>query len=166
MATQQRHLPDPVPPSYCVAGEGMRAAHSWAPLREEDFYCTQCLHRLEGRYVADWQQRVARMPNSGTEPSVLTVETAELAAGALALTPIERRLLVRLASEPDSVIGYAEIAETLWGIEGADVHDRAALRQHVAALRRKLCALRAEISTVASVGYRFKFADAREVVAD
>jgi two-component system, OmpR family, response regulator MtrA len=88
---------------------------------------------------------------------MVELTTGALAAEALTLTRLERRLLLRMAAEPDAVIGYSELAECVWGRPGADAHDRAALRQHIAMLRRKLALLRAEISTVASVGYRFKF---------
>lgn len=157
MVDQQRHLPDPVPPAYCIAGQGMRSAHEWAPLHDEDFYCSRCLARLEERHVEEWRRRTAGLRMSD-RPILESPDAGTLAAEALPLTPLERRLLVRLAAEPDAVISYTELAECVWGRSGADAHDRAALRQHIATLRRKLASLRAEVSTVASVGYRFKFA--------
>ena len=163
MTQLRRRLPNPMPPRYCVAGDGMHNTHEWSPLRGEDFYCTRCLARLDGDCVDEWRRLVEREHRAVEAPMVVSLDTGVLAAEALSLTRLERRLLLRMASEPDAVIGYSELADCVWGRPAADEHDRAALRQHVAMLRRKLSLLRAEISTVASVGYRFKFATAREV---
>ncbi len=126
-------------------------------MRDEDFYCSRCLARLEADDVEEWRALHDRAPRIFEVPTAVGLDTGALAAEALTLTRLERRLLLRMASEPDAVIGYSELAECVWGRPGADAHDRAALRQHIATLRRKLAMLRAEISTVASVGYRFKF---------
>ncbi len=168
MTQQRRRLPDLMPPTYCVAGEHGRASHEWAPLRDEGFYCSRCLARLDAGCVDEWQQQQSREPTPRLvePPGVVSLETGALAAEALSLTRLERRLLLRMASEPDAVIGYSELADCVWGRPAADAHDRAALRQHIAALRRKLALLRAEISTVASVGYRFKFGCAGDVTDD
>lgn len=157
MTQQRRHLPQATPPSYCAAGAGMHASHEWAPLREDDFYCSRCLARLEADSIEEWQASREREPLPLETGPMMDLTTGVLAAEALTLTRLERRLLLRMAAEPDAVVGYSELAECVWGRPGADAHDRAALRQHIAMLRRKLALLRAEISTVASVGYRFKF---------
>jgi hypothetical protein len=157
MTQQRRRLPDSIPPSYCVAGEGMRTSHEWAPLREDDFYCGRCLARLGADDIERWRASRERARPPAESGPMVELTTGALAAEALTLTRLERRLLLRMAAEPDAVIGYSELAECVWGRPGADAHDRAALRQHIAMLRRKLALLRAEISTVASVGYRFKF---------
>lgn len=158
---RHRRLADPVPPMYCPARETARGSHEWRPLREEDFYCSGCLARLEAAHAEKWQQLV-RGAHVVEPATLVSLELAERAAEALTLTQLERRVLVRLVSEPHAVITYPELGECVWGRSGADESDRSALRQHVARLRQKLTCLRAGISTVASVGYRFKFLSAGE----
>jgi len=158
MTQQRRRLPDVLPPAYCVAGESVRAAHEWMPLHDEDFYCSRCLAQLTSEAVDEWRERHEYTWRAFEQQNLVSLDTGALAAEALSLTKLERRLLLRMASEPDAVVRYSELAECVWGRALADDHDRAALRQHIATLRRKLTALRAEINTVASVGYRFKFA--------
>ena len=163
MTEQRRRLPDVVPATYCIAGDGSRAAHEWAPLHEEDFFCRRCLARLDAECVDEWRQRRESASDSFEPAGVVSIDAGALAAEALSLTRLERRLLLRMASEPDAVILYSELAECVWGRPEVDAHDRAALRQHIATLRRKLALLRVEVGTVASVGYRFKFACAGEL---
>lgn len=156
-----RHLPDAIPPTYCAAGEWTRVAHEWVTFAESSYYCSRCLMRLESEYLQSWlaasrQERLA-------EPlGAVSLESAVSAADALTLTRMERRMLVELASRPDSVVGYPELAGYMWGTSSTDASDRAAMRQHIAALRGKLSLLRADISTVASIGYRFQFVSAGE----
>jgi len=160
-----RLLPAALPPTYCVAGDGMYAAHEWIPMRGNDLHCRRCLMRLDLSQQHDWlrQARHDRLE----EPLAFTdLETVNLAADALNLTPLERRVLLGLACRPDMVIGYTELAESVWGVPTADADDRVALRQHIAGLRRKLSSLRAEITTVASVGYRFGFSSSADMSGD
>lgn len=152
---QRRGFGDPIPPMYCPAAETARGSHEWRP-RGEDFYCSRCVARLEAEHAEEWQQRAGEQ-QIVEPPTDSNIDSAELAAEALPLTPLERQLLLRLASEPAAVISYPELAEFIWGLDSADQADRAALRQLVARLRNKLTCLRAEVSTVASVGYRFGF---------
>ncbi len=162
MTQQSRRLPDVLPPTYCAAVEDMRAAHEWMPLHDEDFYCSRCLARLASEAIDEWREQREYTSRASEPPSLVSLDTGALAAEALSLTKLERRVLLRMASEPDAVVRYSELAECVWGRSEVDDHDRAALRQHIATLRRKLTALRAEINTVASVGYRFKFASDAE----
>jgi len=148
MSRTRRQLPDRLPPTYCVAGEGVRASHEWAPHRDEDFYCSRCLARLEADIVEEWQALHERAARSLDEPAA-HLDMVALAADALALTPLERRLLLRMASEADAVITYSELANCVWGRTVADGHDRAALRQHIAMLRRKLATLGASRTRIA-----------------
>ncbi len=73
---------------------------------------------------------------------------------AIALTPIEFRLLARLAAQPRGAVRRRELREAAWP-HGAIAHDNT-LDVHVARLRRKLGRLAdaPSITTVHGVGYR------------
>jgi DNA-binding winged helix-turn-helix (wHTH) protein len=79
---------------------------------------------------------------------------SEMVAEAVGLSPAERRLIQRLGAEPAYVVRHDDLAEALWGASSPDDYDRAALRQQVAALRRKLARLRIGVSAVPGIGYR------------
>ncbi|WJK35298.1 winged helix-turn-helix domain-containing protein [Solwaraspora sp. WMMA2065] len=72
---------------------------------------------------------------------------------ALALTPLERATLLRLASPPLRLWTYRQLFEAVWG--GAYLDDRAALHATVKRLRRKLAALPngPRVRTVRGAGY-------------
>ncbi|WFE19553.1 winged helix-turn-helix domain-containing protein [Solwaraspora sp. WMMD937] len=72
---------------------------------------------------------------------------------ALALTPLERETLLRLAGPPLRLWTYRQLFEAVWG--GAYLGDRAALHATVKRLRRKLAALPngPRVRTVRGVGY-------------
>jgi len=72
---------------------------------------------------------------------------------ALALTPLERETLLRLAGPPLRLWTYRQLFEAVWG--GAYLGDRAALHATVKRLRRKLAALPngPRIRTVRGAGY-------------
>lgn len=72
---------------------------------------------------------------------------------ALALTPLERETLLRLASPPLRLWTYRQLFEAVWG--GAYLGDRAALHATVKRLRRKLAALPngPRVRTVRGAGY-------------
>ncbi|MFY1694836.1 winged helix-turn-helix domain-containing protein [Solwaraspora sp. WMMA2101] len=72
---------------------------------------------------------------------------------ALALTPLERATLLRLASPPLRLWTYRQLFEAVWG--GAYLGDRAALHATVKRLRRKLAALPngPRVRTVRGAGY-------------
>lgn len=108
------------------------------------------------------------------------VEVPVLAAGGIALDPVERRLygpagdasltpseatlLTALLERPREVVRAEEIAQALWGTPVGDVHARAAIRTHLHTLRRKLTAAGAgdAVRSVTGVGYRLR-AEAVEV---
>jgi two-component system, OmpR family, response regulator MtrA len=73
---------------------------------------------------------------------------------ALALTPLERRTMLRLASPPMRLWTYRQLFEAVWG--AAYLGDQAALHATVKRLRRKLAALPSgpRVRTVRGVGYR------------
>ncbi|WFE27731.1 winged helix-turn-helix domain-containing protein [Solwaraspora sp. WMMD791] len=72
---------------------------------------------------------------------------------ALALTPLERETLLRLAGPPLRLWTYRQLFEAVWG--GAYLGDRAALHATVKRLRRKLAALPngPRVRTVRGAGY-------------
>ncbi|MFV2108063.1 winged helix-turn-helix domain-containing protein [Micromonospora sp. LOL_015] len=72
---------------------------------------------------------------------------------ALALTPLERATLLRLASPPLRLWTYRQLFEAVWG--GAYLDDRAALHATVKRLRRKLAVLPngPRVRTVRGAGY-------------
>jgi hypothetical protein len=146
----------PLPTVHCPVGSVPRDTHEWSPLPSGSFYCTACLARLMSSDIEDWKLLVeiesqrADLTLSGDAYGALLQVVTE-AAG---LSPGERRLLRRLAAEPAFVIRHDELAEALWGCDAPDEHDRAALRQQVTALRRKLARLRVGVAAVPSIGYR------------
>lgn len=75
---------------------------------------------------------------------------------ALHLTPIEYKLLISLASQPDRVITHSQLLKTVWGPgHGEDTHY---VRVHMANLRKKVEAspsMPKHLLTEAGVGYRF-----------
>ena len=95
-----------------------------------------------------------------------------LAAGGVALDPVERRLrgpagdafltpseaalLAALLGRPREVVRAEEVARALWGTPVGDTHARAAIRAHLHTLRRKLASVGAGdlVRSVTGVGYR------------
>jgi len=146
----------PLPTVRCPVADGSRVPHEWAALRSGGFYCTACLARLTASDLEDWKLLVEIESQRGdARLSGDAYETlARLVSDALALSPGERRLLQRLGAEPAYVVTHQELAEALWGCDSPDVHDRAALRQQVTALRRKLTRLRVGVTAVPAIGYR------------
>lgn len=74
----------------------------------------------------------------------------------LHLTPIEYRLLVHLASQPDRVVTHQQLLKAVWGPGHA--HDMHYVRVHMANLRKKVEAdpsRPAHLLTETGVGYRF-----------
>lgn len=150
----------PLPTVRCPVGSAQRSPHEWAPLRSGGFYCTACLARLMSSDVEDWKLLLEIETQRG-DPTLsgdAYQALSEMVADAVALSPGERRLLQRLAAEPAYVVRHQELAEALWGCDASDFHDRAALRQQVTALRRKLTKLRVGVSAVPSIGYRLTMA--------
>ena len=145
-----------LPPVRCPAGSAPRAPHEWSPLGVGGYFCTSCLSRLMPSDVEDWRLLLqiegdrGEAALSGDAYAALT----DLVANAVMLSPAERRVWQRLGAEPKYVVRHEDLAEAVWGQAVADSHDRAALRQHITTLRRKLAQLRIGVDAVPSIGYR------------
>lgn len=150
-----------LPTVRCLAGSGPRSSHEWAPRPAGAFYCTACLSELDQARVDDWKRLLeVDAQRGGLQLSgEAYTESAELMSNAVLLSPGERRLFHRLAAEPTFVVHHEDLAAALWGQASADPHDRAALRQQVTTLRRKLARLRIGVGAVPSIGYRLSAAD-------
>ncbi len=149
-------LLEALPSVRCAAGSAVRAPHEWAPRPAGGFYCTACLSRLRSADVEDWKLLLEIETQRGetTLSGEAYKSLSEMVANAVLLSPGERRVLQRLGAEPKYVVRHEDLAESLWGQASADAHDRAALRQHVTTLRRKLARLRVGVAAVPSIGYR------------
>jgi hypothetical protein len=146
----------PLPDVRCPLASATRGSHEWAPRPSGSFYCTACLANLTATDVDDWKLLLEiEMQRGQTALSGEAYQVfSSIAADAVALSPSERRLLLRLAAEPAYVIPHDDLGEALWGPELSHAHDRAALRQQVTALRRKLSRLRLGVTAVPGIGYR------------
>ncbi len=86
----------------------------------------------------------------------LVRRSVERAGERLHLTPIEYKLLVHLASQPDRVITHPQLLKAVWGPGHAgDTHY---VRVHMANLRKKIEAqpsMPRHLLTEAGIGYRF-----------
>lgn len=153
-----------LPTVRCIAGSTPRSSHEWAPLPSGGFYCTACLSELDQSSIAEWKRllEVDALRGDGQLSAEAYIETAELMSNAVLMSPGERRLFQRLAAEPTFVVHHEDLAAALWGQASADPHDRAALRQQVTTLRRKLARLRIGVGAVPSIGYRLSAGDAQE----
>ena len=158
MASKPRELelPGTLPDVRCPAGSAPRAPHEWAPLHTGGFYCTACLSELMPPDIDDWrlllqiEEQRGDAALSGDAYAMLS----EMVADTVMLSHSECRVLQRLGAEPKYVVRHEELANSLWGGASAAAHDKAALRQHVTALRRKLAQLRIGVGAVPGVGYR------------
>jgi two-component system KDP operon response regulator KdpE len=113
--------------------------------------------------------RHAAAAGDGAVPDVLTVgdirvdqprHEVTVAGKVVHLTPIEFKILVELARQPDRVLTHRQLVRTVWGPSSVDQSHT--LRVHVAALRRKLehdPARPKWLVTEAGVGYRLRTAD-------
>jgi len=162
MAAPVRRELAPLPDLRCPLAQAGRASHEWAPRPSGGFYCTACLDNISVSDVDDWkllleiESQRGETALSGEAYHVLLT----IAADSVSLSPSERRLLRRLAAEPAYVIPHEDLGEALWGAESADFYDRAALRQQVTALRRKLVKLSVGVTAVPGVGYRLTMTSA------
>ena len=150
--------PGQLPTVRCPATAEGNLPHEWASRPDGGFYCTGCLSRLDPTEVERWQIAV-ELAAADDRPALngdAYGALLQMLTDTLSLTPGERALLTRLASEPGYVVTHSGLAEALWGQGVCDQSDRAALRQHVAALRRKLATLRLRIEVVSGVGYRVR----------
>lgn len=73
------------------------------------------------------------------------------------LTPIEYRLLIQLASQPDRVVTHQQLLKAVWGPGHAE--DTHYVRVHMANLRKKVeddASMPRHLLTEAGIGYRFR----------
>ena len=86
----------------------------------------------------------------------LVRRSVERAGERLHLTPIEYKLLVHLATQPDRVITHQQLLKAVWGPGHAE--DTHYVRVHLANLRKKIEAqpsMPRHLLTEAGIGYRF-----------
>jgi two-component system response regulator BaeR len=106
--------------------------------------------------------RRAQPPSPGTEPSIHLDEErfeARVQGKALALTPVEFRLLRKLVAQPGRVFSRAQLIDSLY-VDHRVVSDRT-VDSHVKNLRRKLAECGVDpVASVYGVGYRFEWPDA------
>jgi two-component system, OmpR family, KDP operon response regulator KdpE len=110
--------------------------------------------------------RHASASGAGEPPAVLEVGPIKIdrdrhevtvAGKVIHLTPIEFKILVELARQPDRVVTHRQLVRAVWG--AGPVDQSHTLRVHVAALRRKLEKDPARpqwLVTEAGVGYRLR----------
>ncbi len=110
--------------------------------------------------------RHAVQAGAGAPPDVLEVgpiridqprHSVTLAGNEVHLTPIEFKILVELARQPERVLTHRQLARAVWG--PTPLEQSHTLRVHVAALRRKLERDPARpqwLVTEAGVGYRLR----------
>jgi two-component system response regulator BaeR len=106
--------------------------------------------------------RRAQPSSPGTEPSIHLDEErfeARVQGKALALTPVEFRLLRKLVAQPGRVFSRAQLIDSLY-VDHRVVSDRT-VDSHVKNLRRKLAECGVDpVASVYGVGYRFEWPDA------
>lgn len=71
----------------------------------------------------------------------------------LDLTPIEYKILIRLAKQPGHILTRKQIIESVWGME-TEIEDRS-VDKHISSLRKKLGGESKFIRTVSGLGYQF-----------
>lgn len=105
--------------------------------------------------------RRARHWSAGPAPEPLQIDTEGMLARAhgqpLPLTPIEFRLLARLATHPGRVYSRAQLLDAIY--DAAHVVNDRTVDSHIKNLRRKLVdgGLADPLSAVYGVGYRFQW---------
>ncbi len=71
----------------------------------------------------------------------------------LDLTPIEYKILYRLAKNPGHILTRQQLIDNVWGV-GAYIEDRS-VDKHISSLRRKLGDFSNHIRTVSGLGYQY-----------
>lgn len=71
----------------------------------------------------------------------------------LDLTPIEYKILYRLAKNPGHTLSRQQLIDSVWGV-GAYIEDRS-VDKHISSLRRKLGDFSNHVRTVSGLGYQF-----------
>ena len=87
------------------------------------------------------------LPNYSATMNVQGKETK------LDLTPIEYKILYRLAKHPGNILTRQQLIDSVWGV-GAYIEDRS-VDKHISSLRKKLDAFSNHIRTVSGLGYQF-----------
>ncbi|HOM13853.1 MAG TPA: response regulator [Rubrivivax sp.] len=117
---------------------------------------------LLARLRAQLRRHLQQTPSGATviEFGALRIDLArrvvERDGAPLHLTPIEYRLLTRLATQPDRVITHQQLLSAVWGPGHAQ--DTHYVRVHMANLRKKIEAepsMPRHLLTEAGIGYRF-----------
>ena len=71
----------------------------------------------------------------------------------LDLTPIEYKILYRLAKNPNQILSRQQLIDGVWG-NGAFIEDRS-VDKHISSLRKKMGETATTIRTVSGLGYQF-----------
>ncbi len=108
--------------------------------------------RRHGQQTPEGEARIA----FGAVVIDLARRSVERGGEPLHLTPIEYKLLVHLASQPDRVITHQQLLKAVWGPGHAE--DTHYVRVHMANLRKKIeadASRPAHLLTETGIGYRF-----------
>jgi len=88
--------------------------------------------------------------NLGNYSAVMSVTGRHIK---LDLTPIEYKILYRLAMNPGHILTRQQLIDNVWGV-GAYIEDRS-VDKHISSLRKKLDSFSNHIRTVSGLGYQF-----------
>lgn len=86
-------------------------------------------------------------------PNYTAVMTVAGKETKLDLTPIEYKILYRLAKNPGHILTRQQLIDNVWGV-GAYIEDRS-VDKHISSLRRKLGDFSNHIRTVSGLGYQY-----------
>jgi two-component system phosphate regulon response regulator PhoB len=89
--------------------------------------------------------------NLGSYAAFLKNETGE---SRVDLTPVEFKLLLKLAQNPNRVMSREQLIDGVWG-NGVFIEDRS-VDKHISAIRKKLHPTVDSIKTISGVGYEFQ----------
>jgi len=86
-------------------------------------------------------------------PNYTAIMTIDSKDTKLDLTPIEYKILYRLAKNPGHILTRQQLIDNVWGV-GAYIEDRS-VDKHISSLRKKLGEFSNHIRTVSGLGYQF-----------
>jgi DNA-binding response OmpR family regulator len=86
-------------------------------------------------------------------PNYTAIMTVDSKDTKLDLTPIEYKILYRLAKNPGHILTRQQLIDNVWGV-GAYIEDRS-VDKHISSLRKKLGEFSNHIRTVSGLGYQF-----------
>ncbi len=72
----------------------------------------------------------------------------------ISLTPIEFKLLLHLAQNPNLVLSRTQLLQAIWGSQ-VFIEDRS-IDKHICTLRKKIHPYEAAVKTVSGIGYKFQ----------